>query len=82
MNESTGQNFGAVLSGKVKMVFQSITILVILAYVNYGVHLDPTYKWWAARVRDMCIWITVAVTVVSGLMYVQRAFGMFKSTTR
>jgi CDP-diacylglycerol--glycerol-3-phosphate 3-phosphatidyltransferase len=79
MTEGTGQNFGAVWSGKIKMVFQSITILVILAYVNYGVHLPAAYEWWAALVRDTCIWLTVAVTVVSGLMYVQRAFSMFKN---
>src|SRR5688572_8713448 len=33
--ESTGQAFGAAFSGKLKMVFQSVTILVILVYVNY-----------------------------------------------
>jgi CDP-diacylglycerol---glycerol-3-phosphate 3-phosphatidyltransferase len=77
ITESTGQNFGAALSGKVKMVFQSVTILVILAYVNYGVHLDPGYEWWAALIRDSCIWITVFVTVVSGLIYIQRAMTMY-----
>src|SRR4051812_25998159 len=35
MSEGSGQNFGAVMGGKVKMVFQSVTILVILVYVNY-----------------------------------------------
>ena len=35
MSEGSGQNFGAVIGGKVKMVFQSVTILVILVYVNY-----------------------------------------------
>jgi len=80
MTEGSGQNFGAVLSGKVKMVFQSVTILVILAYVNYGVHMAPDYERWAARVRDSCIWLTVTITVVSGFMYLQRAVGMLKST--
>src|SRR4051794_7004069 len=37
-SESTGKNFGAQFSGKLKMVVQSVTILVILVYVNY-------YKW-------------------------------------
>jgi CDP-diacylglycerol--glycerol-3-phosphate 3-phosphatidyltransferase len=81
MTEGSGQNFGAVLSGKVKMVFQSVTILVILAYVNYGVHMPPSYEWWAALVRDICIWLTVAITVVSGFMYVHRAFVMLKGST-
>src|SRR6185436_19060249 len=35
MGESAGQNFGAAMAGKVKMALQSITILVILVYVNY-----------------------------------------------
>ena len=34
-SESGGQAFGAQFSGKLKMVFQSVTILVILVYVNY-----------------------------------------------
>src|SRR5688572_9362790 len=37
-SEGQGQNFGAQFSGKVKMVVQSVTILVILTYVNY-------FKW-------------------------------------
>ena len=35
MSEGSGQAFGAAFSGKLKMVFQSVTILVILVYVNY-----------------------------------------------
>ena len=35
LGEGSGQNFGAAFSGKVKMVVQSITILVVLVYVNY-----------------------------------------------
>jgi CDP-diacylglycerol--glycerol-3-phosphate 3-phosphatidyltransferase len=74
MSEGTGQAFGAQFSGKLKMVFQSITILVILVYVNY---FD---RWFsgqaveqAARViRDICIWLTILITVWSGLLYVQR----------
>ena len=34
-SEGGGKNFGAAFSGKVKMVFQSFTILAILLYVNY-----------------------------------------------
>jgi len=80
MSESTGQNFGAVFSGKLKMVFQSVTILVILVYVNYGVHLQPSWEWWAALFRDFCIWATVAITVISGLLYVQRAVAMYRAS--
>jgi hypothetical protein len=54
-------------------VFQSVTILVILVYVNYLPHLNAHGLERAARVfRDVCIWATIAITVWSGLLYVQR----------
>src|SRR3954470_22815701 len=78
-SEGGGQAFGAAFSGKLKMVFQSVTILVILVYVNY---LDTSkydvLKFAGAVFRDVCIWATVVVTVVSGLMYIQRAIVMYR----
>jgi CDP-diacylglycerol--glycerol-3-phosphate 3-phosphatidyltransferase len=78
--ESSGQNFGAQFSGKVKMVFQSVTILIILTYVNYLGWLRDhrSLLYWATIFRDVCIWLTVGITVLSGLLYVQRAIGMFR----
>jgi CDP-diacylglycerol--glycerol-3-phosphate 3-phosphatidyltransferase len=78
--EGGGQNFGAQLSGKLKMVCQSITILVILAYVNYLSWL-MRHEWMriATIFRDVCIWITIAITVISGLLYIRRATAMFRS---
>jgi phosphomethylpyrimidine synthase len=68
-----GQSFGAAFSGKVKMVFQSITILVILIYVNYLKLLtDNGYVQPATWFRDFCIWATVLVTIISGLLYFRR----------
>ena len=81
LHEGAGQNFGAAFSGKLKMVFQSVTILVILAYVNYGVHLNPQYQWWAALLRDICIWLTVIITVASGWLYLQRALSVARGGT-
>lgn len=73
MSEGTGQAFGAAFSGKLKMVFQSITILVILVYVNYLPSLNANGLETIARVfRDVCIWATIAITVWSGLLYVQK----------
>src|SRR5687767_6301 len=73
LSEGTGHAFGAAFSGKLKMVFQSVTILVILVYVNYLDALQQNSLENAARVfRDVCIWATIAVTVWSGLLYVQR----------
>ena len=81
MSEAGGQNFGAAFSGKLKMVLQSVTILVILVYVNYLHWLEThNYKTAATLIRDICIWTTIAVTVYSGLMYVSRAVAMYRST--
>ncbi len=81
MSEGGGQNFGAAFSGKLKMVFQSVTILVILVYVNYfagshGRSGEAGFRYF----RDFCIWATLVVTVVSGLLYVQRAVAMFRQS--
>jgi phosphatidylglycerophosphate synthase len=72
--EGAGQAFGAQFSGKLKMVFQSVTILVILVYVNYRPDLIR-HQWesTAKIVRDVCIWLTIAITIWSGVLYVQRA---------
>jgi len=80
--EATGKQFGAAFSGKLKMVFQSVTILVILVYVNYLDRLDRVgheqLKTIGRFFRDFCIWATVAITVFSGVMYVQRAVTMYR----
>ena len=81
MSESSGQQFGAAFSGKLKMVFQSVTILVILVYVNYfapkGGSEEEAARWFR-YFRDFCIWATIVVTVCSGLLYVQRAVTMYR----
>ena len=77
-SEGSGKSFGAALSGKLKMGFQSGTILVILLYVNYydwiQSHAEPAARWF----RDFCIWGTVAITIISGLLYLQRAAALFR----
>ncbi|HEX8915963.1 MAG TPA: CDP-alcohol phosphatidyltransferase family protein, partial [Humisphaera sp.] len=83
--EGGGESFGAVWAGKFKMAFQSGTILVILAYVNYvdrSASLTDAQKQWAAWARDACIWGTVAITVYSGLIYVQRAVSMYRKSLK
>lgn len=78
--ESAGQNFGAVWMGKLKMGFQAGTILYILLYVNY--------QWWnfpdpynkiAEGIRDFGIWATVAITLYSGLQYIQKAVALYRT---
>jgi CDP-diacylglycerol--glycerol-3-phosphate 3-phosphatidyltransferase len=77
--ESGGHDFGAQFSGKFKMVAQSVTILVILAYVNYYDWLHRRWDPYATIFRDVCIWLTIAITVLSGLLYVQRAVAMYRA---
>jgi CDP-diacylglycerol--glycerol-3-phosphate 3-phosphatidyltransferase len=72
-SEASGANFGAAFSGKLKMTIQSVTILVILVYVNY--FRDER---WARYVRDFFIWATIVITVLSGLLYIQRAVAMHR----
>ncbi len=83
-SEASGQNFGAAFSGKLKMVFQSVTILVILMYVNYLPWLDKHHhlKHYATAFRDFCIWGTVVITVLSGLLYIQRAVALYRGQTQ
>lgn len=79
MSEKSGKNFGAMFVGKFKMVVQSVTILIILMYVNYEPHFrNQPFGWWATAFRDFCIWTTVIVTVWSGLLYLRRAMTMLK----
>jgi CDP-diacylglycerol--glycerol-3-phosphate 3-phosphatidyltransferase len=76
--ESTGQAFGAQLSGKLKMGFQSVAIFVILLYVNYRGRLSGDALQGATIIRDVAIWGTVIITVISGLLYVQRATALYR----
>ena len=76
--ESSGEAFGAQLSGKLKMGFQSVTILLILMFVNYRNRLDDGALRNATILRDVAIWGTLAITVASGFMYVQKAVALFR----
>jgi phosphatidylglycerophosphate synthase len=78
-SESAGKSYGAEFSGKLKMVFQSITILVILVYVN-ALPLLTQHNWVlpATIIRDACIWATVFITVLSGWLYVKRSVSLLK----
>lgn len=82
VTESSGGDFGAAWSGKFKMACQSVTILVILAYVNSLHSLEVNgYEPMARHFRDFCIWVTVGVTVVSGLLYLRRGRSFYDRAT-
>ncbi len=69
--ESEGVKFGANVFGKLKMILQSIVIPIVLLIV----WLDPRSEgWeWTAWVRDILVYLTVIVTVISGLPYITGA---------
>lgn len=78
--EASGVKFGAEFSGKLKMTLQSITILVILIYVNFRGWLQSHDWLFPAQVtRDIFIWATILITVYSGLSYVKKAAEMFSA---
>lgn len=67
--ESMGHSGGAKLAGKLKMALQAAVIpIVIFIAVNLDPHLP---EWaWAAWLRDGLVYLTVLVTVWSGVPYV------------
>lgn len=74
--EGTGHKFGANLWGKLKMILQSIVIPIVLGIV----WLDPMEHRWASITRDVLVYTTVAVTLVSGWPYVVAARRAMRGT--
>jgi CDP-diacylglycerol--glycerol-3-phosphate 3-phosphatidyltransferase len=73
-SESHGLAFAATLSGKVKMFIQCVAIACSLVYVGHWTE-GPA---WTADLRDVLIWATTLVTVVSGLAYIQRGYQLLR----
>ena len=64
--ESQGIAFGSKASGKIKMILQSISIpLVLFLVVNWPV----TTHSWNLWVCNGLMWVTIAVTIWSGIPY-------------
>lgn len=75
--EGAGTSYSAAWTGKLKMVLQCVTIGVVLVYVNYRpLLLSIDGDFWARAFRDLCVWVTVAVTVLSAWTYVQRSIAV------
>ena len=66
--EQQGCDFSASFSGKVKMALQCVAVTICLLCLSprgsYG---------WAVVVRDVVLWLTVGVTIWSGMVYAIRA---------
>ena len=79
-SESHGVPFGAMWSGKVKMILQCTAICWSIFFVAHWVGApgwtgNPP---WTQVVRDVLIWATVVFTAVSGLTYVRRAYHLLR----
>ncbi len=71
--ESMGVSFGSNWVGKAKMILQSIAIpLVILLTVNFKTGGEDTLNIVARWTCYVVVYVTVGVTIVSGLPYVSR----------
>ncbi|MCX5654484.1 MAG: CDP-alcohol phosphatidyltransferase family protein, partial [Planctomycetota bacterium] len=73
-SESHGLPFAATASGKIKMFIQCVAIVCSLVYVGHWMD-GPA---WTACMRDILIWVTTIVTVVSGLAYIQRGYELLR----
>lgn len=84
--EGQGVSFGASWSGKGKMILQSLcvpAVLVLIAVANPGTPLPRLHVEHPPLVTrmaiDIIVWVTVIVTVWSGLPYVLRAIAIMRS---
>jgi CDP-diacylglycerol--glycerol-3-phosphate 3-phosphatidyltransferase len=75
--ESRGVAFGASLSGKLKMIFQSAAIVAVLFYEANIVDgpLDTTFTW---AIPVILLVLTLVLTVASSVGYVQRAIQLIR----
>jgi CDP-diacylglycerol--glycerol-3-phosphate 3-phosphatidyltransferase len=69
--EGEGADFSATLSGKLKMVLQCIAAGVCLFYLSYG--RPSEFPLWLEWLMRLSVWGAVAITIFSGLAYIQRA---------
>ncbi|MCD6364785.1 MAG: CDP-alcohol phosphatidyltransferase family protein [Planctomycetes bacterium] len=67
-SESRGRVFPATYSGKIKMFVQSVAVCTVL-YQMANVPTSP----WAVIVKVSIVWLALVVTLVSGLLYANKA---------
>ena len=72
--ETGGTKFGANIAGKAKMVLQAIAVPVLMLIMWLDPVAHPALGW----VRDVFVYATVIVTILSGIPYVISAKWMMK----
>ena len=75
--EGQGIKFGANIFGKLKMILQSGVIPFVLLFVWLDPHKQGNEA--IAITRDIMVYLTVAVTVLSGLPYIKQAMASMKN---
>jgi CDP-diacylglycerol--glycerol-3-phosphate 3-phosphatidyltransferase len=75
--ESQGMQFGARLSGKLKMILQSVTIPAVIGIVA----LDPNRYEWLEWPRHVLVFTMLIATVISGLPYIAGAARVMRGRT-
>lgn len=71
--EGSGHKFGANLWGKLKMILQAIVVPIVLLIV-YLLDSEAYLADWLNWTRDVLVYATVAVTVLSGIPYMTGAY--------
>ena len=77
--ESAGVSFGSMLSGKLKMILQSIIIPIILLLIAVA---NPAEHDWSLQVIHILMLITVIVTVWSGMPYINGMRDFMRNSTK
>jgi CDP-diacylglycerol--glycerol-3-phosphate 3-phosphatidyltransferase len=75
-SEGLGQDFAATWSGKLKMFVQSATVCIVLGQLAWFHERRPDELAW---IRVGSIWLMLAVTTLSMVMYVRRAYSFLLS---
>ena len=79
-SESRGESYGAVLSGKIKMILQSVTagaILFLMARSDGSLAGQPLQP-----VKTVLIWATVIITALSMVQYLVRSKHILAEASR
>ena len=72
--ESRGEDFGSSFAGKQKMAIQFVTVAALILYTASAEDVGSVLT----SCIEVLIWITVASTVISGVLYIRRAAAVFR----
>ncbi len=76
--EQRGVDFSATWSGKWKMILQSLAIIAALYYLYYLTTFSPNPPPWMAWTFIGLLWVAVAQTVFSGVIYARAALRLLR----